>query len=177
MNNLLLGIIVRPHESPKSLHHNRKICGGPGVPSLIFLFFFFKGIKSRFRPKTFNRKGLSWMDSWYSDQNLQALWQTWSSEEHLSSHWTCLPFALRKVLLDLGTDGLVDVLIQSCVSGDPDKHTRMSKHTPSVAALHPTEAKKKHWNIRAEEGKVSTRGAAEPAHRCTDCWRPSPSGA
>lgn len=172
MNNLLLGIISRPHESPRSRHHNRRICGHPGSS----IFFFFKELN---RPKTLNRKGLSWMDSWYSEQNLQALlWQTWSSEEHLSSH-TGLAFHLlfAKFFLIWALMDSWMFLSRAVSPAILTKHTNEQTHTVSVAALHPTEPKKNHWNIRAEEGKVSTRGAAEPAHRCTDCWRPSPSGA
>lgn len=48
---------------------------------------------------------------------------------------TDLPFTFGEVLLDLSTDRFVDILVQSCVSRDPAKSSRIRQLTGKLSSL------------------------------------------
>lgn len=86
---------------------------------------------------------------------------------------THLPLAFGKVLLDLSTDRLMDVLIQSCVSSDPDKD---EKKTKKVLSFNTGKYKQSGKSKKKNRFQNITRDAAVPGHRCNVHWGLSPLG-
>lgn len=136
----------------------------PGVPSL---FFFFKELNQDPVLKPLTEKGcLGWTPGIWTrifkpcgrPEAAKSIWV----HTGLAFHLLFAKFFLIWALMDSWM-----FLSRAVSPAILTKHTNEQTHTKCCSsAPHRT---KKHWNIRAEAGKVSTRGAAEPAHTCTDC--------